>query len=105
MHKHKSSININKIANDRVRILFDTALLNEDNRDYAAYCISEMRKISSHHRIKLSRSVKDRFCRKCNSLLVPGETAEVRILKKGKEILYKCNRCGTKKHIITDIKQ
>ncbi len=103
MHKHKSPINLSTIANNRIKILFDTALLNAEDLDYSAHCISEMRKISSHHRIKLDKIMKESFCRKCNNLLLPGKTAKVRVLKKGNEIVYKCTICGTEKHIIRGI--
>ena len=59
-----------------------------------------LRRISSHYRIGLGREMRNALCSKCNSVLVPGLTANVVLASSKGYAVYTCKRCGAERHII-----
>lgn len=45
--------------------------------------------------IKLTKEQKSLFCKKCNSILIPGKNCYVRI--KNKHVIYHCTECSSMK--------
>jgi len=52
-----------------------------------------VRKLAKRYNVRLPRSEKLRFCKKCDSPLIPGATVTVRLVPREKFIYYKC-KCG-----------
>ena len=57
------------------------------------------RKISSRYRVKIPRKAGSYICRGCNSLLMPGVNARVRLASSKRYIIYKCGDCGKETHV------
>ncbi len=51
------------------------------------------REMSSHYKVRLGRSEKHSFCKKCNSMLIPGKTCTVTLASSIGKVIYKC-KCG-----------
>ncbi len=83
-----------KIAKERIKILFRLAkeYLKKDLKLSQRY-IELARKIALRTNVRLKK-LKRKFCRKCNTLLVPGYTARIRLNKKHKTINVTCLVCG-----------
>lgn len=82
-----------KIAKERIKILFDLAekefkLHPERSRRY----IELARKIGLRYNIRFQKDLKRKFCKNCNSLLIPGLSSKVRLKNKILEI--KCLNCS-----------
>lgn len=87
-----------RIAKERIEILFKLAEEEfkkhpERSRRY----IQLARKIGLRYNIRLSKSLKRKFCKKCNSLLIPGFSSEVKIKSREKVVEVKCLNCGNVK--------
>jgi len=54
-------------------------------------------RIKLRHRVKLPEVLKDRFCRKCRTLLKPGSTSRVRV--RSGRVVRTCLECGHVKRI------
>jgi ribonuclease P protein subunit RPR2 len=61
------------------------------DRKKANLYVHKARKLAMKHNIRLSSSVKKRFCKHCYSYLVPGENCRIRT-RAGK-IVYYCLEC------------
>lgn len=84
-----------KIAKERIQILFSLAEKEfkkhpERSRRY----IQLARKIGLRYNVRLSKELKRKFCKNCNSLLIPGKTEQVRIDSKNKVIVRTCLSCN-----------
>ena len=81
-----------KSAQDEVKRIFDLAksFVSKDISKSMLY-VTKARRLAMHHRMKLSRNYKGKFCKKCNTYFVPGKTVRVRT-KEGK-IVYTCLNC------------
>lgn len=55
--------------------------------------------IKSHYGIRSANSIKSQFCKTCNSIIVPGFNATVRVFGHGKYRLIVCSRCGSENRI------
>jgi len=86
-----------KIAKERIEILYRMAEERAMKGDLvlASRYVELMREISKKYNVRIPKEKKYHICKKCNSFLVPGKNATVR-LKKGK-VVIKCLRCGTYK--------
>jgi ribonuclease P protein subunit RPR2 len=83
------------IANERIEILFNLA--EEEFKKYPERSMRHIqlaRKIGLRYNVRLSKKLKRKFCRSCNSLLLPGSTEQTRIDSKTKTIVKKCLKCG-----------
>lgn len=84
-----------KIARERISILFDLAKKEfkkypERSRRY----VQLARKIGLRYNIRLPKEMKRKFCKNCNTLLIPGITEQVRIDSKNKVVVRRCLKCG-----------
>ncbi|MDE1822849.1 MAG: hypothetical protein KGI00_00295 [Candidatus Micrarchaeota archaeon] len=94
---------IEKIASERIERLFElsTERFHENSGESRALgkrYVRLMRLISSHYNVKLNRTIKERICKKCGNLLIPGVTCTVRILAKRGYSIYRCE-CGSQSRI------
>lgn len=83
-----------KIAEERIEILFSLAEKEfrkhpERSRRY----VELARKIGLRYNVRLSKDEKKKFCKKCNTLLKPGITSQVRLDKSTKTIRILCLNC------------
>jgi ribonuclease P protein subunit RPR2 len=82
-----------KIARERIKILFDLAEKElrqhpERSRRY----VELARKIGLRYNVRLPKELKRKFCKNCNTLLKPGLTCSIRI--QNKMITIKCKNCN-----------
>lgn len=95
---------VTDIAMERVGRLLDLASSMYAERPELAHRYVELAwSIKTKYNLKLSSELKRKFCRKCRSFWVPGETCRVRLKSKGSPyILIKCLECGHEKRIPYD---
>lgn len=84
-----------RIARERIEILFNLAEKNfskhiERSRRY----VELARKIGMRYNVRLNSAQKDSFCKKCNTLLKPGKTAQHRLDSRSRTVLIKCLNCN-----------
>ena len=83
------------IAKERIDILLDLAEKEfRKNPSRAARYVELARKISLRYNVRMKKEQKREFCKKCNSLLLPGSTASVRLDSKRKLLVLRCRNCG-----------
>jgi len=84
------------IAKERIDILLDLAKKEfKKNPKRAARYVELARKISLRYNVRMKKEQKRKFCKKCNSLLLPGATASVRLDSRKKLLVLKCRNCGS----------
>ncbi len=83
-----------QIAKERIEILFDMAEKQalKGRQDRANRYVQLARKIGMRYNVRIPREYRMRYCRKCDSFLLPGENAKYR-LNNGK-ISVTCLNCG-----------
>ena len=88
----KKPENFQKIAKERIRILFAQARIrfNEDSKLSDRY-VQLARKIAMRYKVKIPQILKRQFCKNCHKFLVPGVNLRIR-LHKGRTIYY-CLEC------------
>lgn len=95
----KPTINLNQIAKERCDKLLALAKETyEKDKELALKYVKLARAIAMRHRLKLGRKL---FCKKCNTIFIPGATIITRIDMKRKERALICKNCGAK--LITKI--
>jgi len=83
-----------KIAEERIEILFDLAEKEfKQHPERSKRYVQLARKIGLRYNVRLPKEIKRKFCKKCNSLLIPSVTSKVRIDSKTKAITIKCLNC------------
>ena len=88
-------MDLNKIAQERINVLLELAKkMHSRDKELAERYVSLARKIGMRHRIRIGNK---RFCKKCNSIWIPGKTLKVRASRKNKLVLYVCLNCGAVK--------
>jgi ribonuclease P protein subunit RPR2 len=90
-----------QIAKQRLQILFQQATHTyRANPKLAQSYLQSARKIAMAARLRLPTAYRRRICKKCNMLLVPGETSRVRI-RQGREphVVATCLNCGNQTRI------
>jgi ribonuclease P protein subunit RPR2 len=82
-----------KIAEIHVKELFEEAekIFNEDKKLADRY-INLALSIKNKYKLRLSKTHKKHFCKKCKCFIMPGKNCIVRI--KNKMILYHCKECN-----------
>ncbi|MGC8652132.1 MAG: ribonuclease P protein component 4 [Candidatus Micrarchaeia archaeon] len=95
---------VKSIAGERMAILLELAKKNtlentEQSRKLARSYVKKIRLISMHYKVKLPKQARDIICKKCNTLLIPGLNAHVRIASSHSYVVLKCDNCGHEKHI------
>lgn len=80
---------------ERVEILFDLAMKEfRKNPVRSNRYVDLARKIGTRYQVRFSKELKEKFCKKCSTLMVPGETTKTS-RKKGTDFyVVECFRCG-----------
>jgi ribonuclease P protein subunit RPR2 len=82
-----------KIARERIEILFKLAEEWVDSHpERSRRCIELARKIGLRYNIRFPKELKRKFCKNCNTLLIPGKTSSIRVSKKN--LIVKCLNCN-----------
>ena len=82
-------------ANERIARLFQQAEdSSKDHPERSRRYVEMAVKLSMRYNIRLSPSLKRRFCRACHSFLVPGRNATVRASPSQKAVIQTCGECG-----------
>jgi len=83
-----------KIARERINRLFQEAEKRamEGKIELANRYVELARKIAMKYLVRIPKIYRMRFCRKCNSYLIPGKNCRVRIHKH--RIIITCDKCG-----------
>lgn len=83
-----------KIAKERIQILLSLAEKEfKKHPERSKRYVELARKIGLRYNIRLPKQLKRKFCKKCNSLLIPGLTSRIRIDSKKKILTVKCLKC------------
>lgn len=86
-------MNLNEIAMGRCERLLALAAEKWDAEpELSKRYVSLARKIAMRHRLHLGPK---RFCKKCDSVFVPGKTLKVRTSKEKNAVLYICLSCNS----------
>jgi ribonuclease P protein subunit RPR2 len=89
------------IAEERIERLIKLAYerTNQKGSDsLSARYVRLAREISSHYKVKMKKQERNSFCKKCNSMLIPGKTCTVTLASSKGQAIYKC-RCGAERKI------
>ncbi len=99
MHGYKRSI-ARRIARERIALLFDLAekRMKEGEVDLAKRYVELMLNLSRKYNVRIPKEMKYRICKNCNSYLVPGKNARVRLRKH--RIIVTCLSCGNVKRYV-----
>ncbi len=96
MGSKDSRKNLRKIAYKRMNILFKKAFeVYKDNPELARRYIYLLWRIKLKAAIPLPKKMRNKFCKKCFTPWIPGETLRIRV--RNKKIIYTCLYCGTVK--------
>ncbi len=89
-----------EIASERIDVLFKLAkeCAATDMKMSREY-VRHIKRLSTHSRMKLPKSVKNSVCKKCDSVLIPGLSVSVRVASSKRYVVYKCLACGTERHV------
>ncbi len=81
-----------KIAKKRIEFLFKHAkeVFKEDSKFSDKY-VKIARRIAMKYKIRLSSSIKKRFCKHCHKYLMPGVNCRIRLHKH--RLIYYCLSC------------
>ncbi|XP_070579779.1 ribonuclease P protein subunit p21-like [Ptychodera flava] len=95
----------NREAFQRMNFLYQAAhctlVHNPDNVELARFYITTMRTIAKRLVLRIDPSIKRTICKKCNSLLVPGVTATVRMrAKREQHLVVACLSCKAVKRFL-----
>ncbi len=94
----RRTVKMEKIAMERVKKLLKMAdSIFEENPKLANRYVELAWKIKTRYNLRLSREFKIKFCRKCRSFLVPGETCRFRF--RSSRMVITCLECGYEKRI------
>jgi ribonuclease P protein subunit RPR2 len=89
-----------EVAAERISILYGLALkIVGKNPELSAVYVKTLRRISAHYKVSIPEEIKNRICKRCNLVLVPGLTAKVRIASSKGYVIYACNKCGNETHL------
>jgi ribonuclease P protein subunit RPR2 len=88
------------IARDRIRALYKLAEEAQmKDRELAKYYVKLLKRISMHYKVSIEKSIKNRICKKCGSVLIPGKNVKVRLASANGCAVYKCDECGRETRI------
>jgi ribonuclease P protein subunit RPR2 len=93
VRKRQPASNV-KIATERIEILLDLAKKAIDKPKISGKYVELARKIGKRYNVRLTKEQKMSFCKKCNNVLIPDRTSEVRMDSEKKVIIIKCTNCG-----------
>lgn len=84
-----------RIARERIEILMGLARrLLVENPERSRRYVGMARKIGTRYRVRLPAEDKAGFCKRCDTVLVPGRTSTTRIDSKSKAVIIKCSNCN-----------
>ncbi|MCD6402785.1 MAG: ribonuclease P [Candidatus Aenigmarchaeota archaeon] len=84
-----------KIALERIITLFELAKKELDiHPERSRRYVELLRKIGLRYNVRLPKDIKRSICKECNTILIPGKTAKVRLDSKKKTVIIKCLECG-----------
>ncbi len=84
-----------EIARERIEKLFSLAgSAYDSNPDRSRRYIELARKIGLRYNVRLDKGEKRSFCKKCNTILVPGKTSQTHLDSRTKVIIIKCQNCN-----------
>ena len=84
---------LREIAMERIEILLDVAL-RERNEELAQRHAVLAKKIAMRYRVRLPYRLRQLFCKKCKSFIVPGRTSRVRVGQaSAKAVIMTCTKC------------
>lgn len=84
-----------KIAKERINILFDLAEKELKTPERSRRYVELARTIGMRCNIRLTKGQKRKFCKKCNQLLIPEKTSEIKYVSGKKFMKIKCMNCGS----------
>jgi len=85
-------MNADAIARQRIATLLELAeTMWERDKALSKRYVRLARRIAMRHRIRLGNAL---FCKKCDSIFVPGRTVKVRKSASRGAVLYVCMECG-----------
>lgn len=84
-----------KIAKERIQILFDLARKEFSKKPERSRRYVELaRKIGMRYNVRFSKGMKEGFCKKCDTLMVPGKTLQARLDSGTKSVIIRCGNCN-----------
>lgn len=91
---------VKEIAAERIPLLFGLAL-REARRDIGLSrgYIRTLKRISQHYKVHVPNDIDSRICGHCNTVLMPGLTATVRLVSSKGFVSYRCDSCGRERHV------
>ncbi|MDE1857115.1 MAG: ribonuclease P [Candidatus Micrarchaeota archaeon] len=91
---------VKQIAEERIVTLFGLAeKAAPEDRKLSSKYVKYLRRIAAHYKVGMPKGIRDRICTRCNLVLVPGITSTVRIASSKGYVAYKCDSCGSERHI------
>lgn len=81
----------NKIAEERIRILFKEA---EKRPEYAERYLKLAEEIGMRTEVSIPSALQKKYCSECYSLLKPGKNCNVRVKSDKGVVEYRCEECG-----------
>ena len=88
-----------RVVKERVDLLFKLAEENiKKHPERSKRYISLARKLSTRYNFRLNKKIKNSFCKKCDSLFIPGHNVMVKLNSRKGIIEYHC-KCGEIKSI------
>lgn len=92
-----------EVAADRMHRLFDLAQQRTKKDDGASRKLAKRyiriaKAISSHYKVSMPKQIKERICRKCGNVLIPGLNCRVRLASSKGYAAYICE-CGAERHV------
>lgn len=91
---------VKRVAEERIGILY--GLSKEEystDPELSKKYIKLIKQIGRHYKITLPDLVKRGFCKKCNSVFMPGQNVSIRLASSKRFVVYKCLLCGCEAHI------
>ncbi|MCS7094134.1 MAG: ribonuclease P [Candidatus Aenigmarchaeota archaeon] len=83
-----------KIAKERIEILLNLAEKEiKKNPDRSRRYVELARTIGKRYNVRLTQTQKRKFCKKCNTILIPGYTMKTWLDSKNKTKVVKCLHC------------
>lgn len=91
---------VRTIAAERISILFGLAQKAAQSEPNLMHrYVAELRKICAHYKVKVPARMKNSMCYSCNSVMVPGVNASVRLASSKGYVAYTCASCGSERHV------
>jgi len=85
--------NEKQIAINRIRYLYKRALeVFEKDQELSKRYIKILLEIKKKYKIKNIKWLRNKFCKRCYTVWIPGKTLSIRI-RKGR-VIYVCKNCG-----------